>query len=274
MSKFRALTWRSKAAGIAIGAVAGLAALSGTALAAPATGAAKLPKAGTNLLVNGDFAKPGPAKNEGDPPTGWTLVDLGAETDPYSASIGVYNAKGKYPPPTGNPNKADIADNVFYEAGTATGIEGIGGQQTTFAKPITQANNPQVSFSNVEVTGPETTVADWAGSGLQIIVTSGKKTDTLIYLNPWAPPTGTYSGAPVNTATTKYILGPALAASTWNTQAARSLNTDIAAQFKLKSYKVASVTFINLEDTTSSASPYPNMNGYMADLAITEGSAS
>jgi hypothetical protein len=272
MSLFHNLTWRSKAAGVAIGAVAGLAALSGTALAAPA-GVSTLPKAGTNLLANGDFAKPGPTKNEGVAPTGWTLVDLGAETAPYSASIGVYNAKGKYPPPTGNPNKADIADNVYYEAGTATGIEGIGGQQTTFADPISQANNPQVSFANVEVTAPATTNADWAGSGLQIVFTSGKNTDTLIFLNPWTPATGTYASAPVNTATTKYILGPALTASTWNTQAAVSLNADIKKEFKAKTYTVTSVTFIDLEDTTSSATPYPNMSGYMSDLAITEGKA-
>ena len=36
-----------------------------------------------------------------------------------------------FPPPTGNPNKQDIAVEAFYEAGTATGIEGIGGEQTS-----------------------------------------------------------------------------------------------------------------------------------------------
>jgi hypothetical protein len=196
------------------------------------------------------------------------------ETKPYSASIGVYNAKGKYPPPTGNPNKDDIADNVFYEAGTSVGIEGIGGEQTSATfKSITQKNNPQVSFANVEVEGPETTLADWAGSGLEIIFTAGKATDTLVYLNPWEAPTGTYSGAPVDTATTKYILGPALTTGTWNTQAPRSLNSDIKAQFKVSAYKVSDVIFVNLEDTTSAAAPYPNMNGYEADVAVTEGAA-
>jgi hypothetical protein len=258
---------------VALGAVAGLAALSAPpALAASAAHGPTLPKAGTNLLHNGNFETPG---TNGDPPSDWTLVDLGAETKPFSASIDVYNAKGQYPPPKGNPNKKDIADNVFYEAGTATGIEGIGGEQTSATfKSITQANNAQVSFSNVEVDAPESKVADWAGSGLEIIFTSGKATDTLVYLNPWtAYLTPPYSGKPVDTATTKYILGPTLTASKWNTQAAVSLNSDIKAQFKVSKFTVTDVIFVNLEDTTSSAKPYPNMNGYEADVALTEGAA-
>lgn len=76
--------------------------------------------------------------------------------------IGIYNAKGKYPPPKGNPDKSDVACEVFYEGGSSTGVEGIGGQQTSSTfNSITQANNPQVSFSNVETFSPEVKVADW-----------------------------------------------------------------------------------------------------------------
>jgi hypothetical protein len=201
-------------------------------------------------------------------------VNLGAETDPYSASIGLYNAKGKYPPPKGNPNKSDVGDQVFYEGGTKQiGVEGIGGQQTSATfKSITQANNPQVSFSNVETFSPSDAVADWAGDGLQFNFTSGKKSLTLIYLSPWKAGVGTFSGKPVNSATTKYILGPTLTAKKWYTWKARSLNKDIKAQFGVKSYKVTSVTFCNLEDTTSPNSPYPNETAYMTNLSVTEGS--
>jgi hypothetical protein len=267
------LTWHNKAICAAVGAAASLAVLTGTA------SAASLPHVkpvGASLIKNGQFAEPGPAKNEGVAPTDWAVVDLGAETDPYMATIGVYNAKGQYPPPTGNPNTKDIADNTFYEAGTATGIEGIGGQQTdtTFGS-MTQANNPQVGYSNVQSDAPEASVADWAGSGLEIDFTHANQTYSLIYLNPWtAYGTTPFSGAPVSTTTTKYILGPTLTADTWNTQAPRSLNADIDAQFKFKAYKVIDIDFINLEDTTSAAKPYPNMSGYFANLSVTEGASS
>jgi hypothetical protein len=273
MPSIRRWTWRGKAATAALGAVAGFMVLGGTAAAAPAL---STPAPGTNLIVNGNFAKPSAAKHEGANPKDWTLVNLGAETMPYDAALGVYNAKGKYPPPKGNPNKSDVACEVFYEAGTATGVEGIGGQQTSATfKSITQANNPQVSFSNVETSAPVTTVAAWAGNGLQVNFTSGGKSYSLIYLSPWTAPVGTYSSKPVNSATTKYILGPTLTADTWYTWKARSLSSDIKKQFKVSSYTVSSVTFVNLEDTTNnggSSGPYPNETGYVADVSIAEGS--
>jgi hypothetical protein len=47
---------------------------------------------------------------------------------------------------------------------------------------------------------------------------------------------------------------------------------DIQAQFHVKSYKLACVTFVNLEDTTSAASPFPNETGYVTDISVTKGS--
>jgi hypothetical protein len=270
----RAWSGKSAAVGAACAAVAGILALSGPALAAPAH--AKKPKPGTNLLFNGDFAKPGPVKHEGVAPTGWALVDLGVEKKPFGAAIGVYNAKGKYPPPKGNPNKADVADEAFYEGGSSLGVEGIGGEQTAkkFGS-ITQANNPQLSFSTVEHSAPEEANDTWAGSGIQINFTSGKKAYSLIYLYPWTTTTKPpYSAKPVNSATAKYILEKPITFNKWVTLKPVSLSTGIQKQFKVKSYKITDVIFVDLENTVNSgSSPYPNMDGYFADLALTEGKA-
>jgi hypothetical protein len=64
MSGYRHLTWRNRAAGPAFGAVAGLVALTGAASAAAAPAVPSRMKPGTNLIFNGNFAKPGPAKHE------------------------------------------------------------------------------------------------------------------------------------------------------------------------------------------------------------------
>jgi hypothetical protein len=264
---------RGSAAFAATAAVAGVVALAATALPAQAAPSAhKLPKAGKNLLVNGDFAKPGPAAHEGKTPTGWRRVKLGAEKKPYSWGIGAYNAKGQYPPPAGNPNKADIADEVFYEAGSATGIEGIGGQQgyTRFGS-ITQLNKPQVSFSDVEHSAPEATNASWAGTGLEVNFVSHKKDYTLIYLDLWTAYKSTFKAKPVNSKTTRYILGPRLRPDVWHTTKPRSLNWDIKKQFGIKTYKVQNVIFVDLEHTINAKYPYANMDGYFANLSITEG---
>jgi hypothetical protein len=268
MPGIRYRIWQATAVAAA-GTVAGLLALTGTATAASA--AAHLPRPGKNLLYNSDFAKPGPDKNL--PPTGWSLALLGVEKRPYSASIDVFDAKGKYPPPKGNPNKSDIADEAFYESGTATGVEGIGGQQTPARfKSISQANNPQVTFSDVEHSAPAATNAAWAGSGLQISFTHGKRDYQLIYLNLWTAYKSTYTKKPVSTATTKYVLGSTLKSDVWFTpKHPFGLNQSIKKLFGLKTYQVTAVTFVDLEDTINSAAPYANMDGYFADLAITEG---
>jgi hypothetical protein len=263
------------AVGATCGATACVLALAGTAAAAPSAPAhAARPAPGTNLIVNGTFASPGPVKHEGATPTDWKLVYLGAEKKPYDATIEAWNAKGKYPPPKGNPNKSDIAAEAFYEAGSAVGIEGIGGQQTpSKALTITQSSNAQVSFADAANTAPEAKLAKWAGSGLEIDFSSGKHTYSLIYLNPWTAYKSTFSSKPADTATVKYILGLTLTAPKWASWKPRSLNADILKQFKLKTFTVKDVRFIDLEDTTSSAYPYPNMDGYFANIAITEGKA-
>ncbi len=273
MNGLRCRTWRYKTAIAACGAIAGVVALAGTASATAAPSAAKLPKPGASLITNGNFEQPGAATHEGVAPTGWKLIDLGAEKKPYDASIGAWNAKGEYPPPAGNPNKLDVAVEAFYEAGSATGLEGIGGQQTVKPGAISQANNPQITFADVANSAPEASVANWAGSGIEIVFTSGKRTGTLIYLNPWTAYESKFSGKPVDTASVKYVLGPTLKAKTWYTWKARSINSDMLKQFKLRSYTIREVRFVDWEDTTSSAKPYPNMDGYFANLAITEGRA-
>jgi hypothetical protein len=272
MPTIRNSTWRAMAACTACGAAISLVTLAGTASAAPAPRTAK---PGTNLLSNGNFESPTPTYS-GEPPTGWKLVDLGAEKKPYSASINVYDATGQYPPPKGNPNKKDDAVNDFYESGTATGIEGMGGQQTsTKFGSITQANNPQVTFADLQEDSPEAKNSAWAGTGLQITFTSGKSktVHTLVFLNLFTAYKSKYTKKPVSTKTTKYVLGKTLTSEKWNTWAATSLNSTIKKEFGLTSYKVTTVTFVNLEDTIDSASPYANINSYVADVAINEGKA-
>jgi hypothetical protein len=275
MPSYPRLTWRTKAAGAAVCAAAGLVALAGTASATAAPATTRLPKPGTNLIHNGNFASPGPATHEGATPTDWSKIDLGAEMKPFSASINAWNAKGEFPPPKGNPDKSDIAAEIFYEAGTSVGVEGFGGQQTRaqFGR-ITQANNPMVSFSDVAHKAPGMLLSDWAGSGVEVVIGAGKHTDTLIYFNPWMSTTGPYSSKPANSPTVKYIMGPTLSVGEWTTWKPRSLNADIKKEFGIKFYPVLDVRIIVLEDTVNSGGskgPFPNMDAYVSDLAITEG---
>ncbi len=228
------------------------------------------PAPGTNLLVNGNFET---NFVNGGTPTGWSKTDLGAETDPYSASIETDNASGPYPPPAGGPDPEGIADEDFYEAGSALGVEGFGGEQTssTFGS-ISQADDPQVSFSLAPTDSPEAKNSQWAGSAFEVNFTSYPVNYTLVYFYPWVAYAGSFSGTPANTSTVKYIIGPTLTTDEWYTQPARDLNSDIENEFGLSSYTVTSVVFADLEDTiNSSESPYPNMDGYWADLSLDEG---
>lgn len=247
------------------------AALGAVTLALTATPAFAATAPGTNLLQNPSFAPPDQTANTNPP--GWDLAFLGAETNPYGAQINSYDATGQYPPPAGDPDPSGIGDEIYYEAGSATGIEGIGAEQTasTFGT-VTQADDPQVSYSAVETNSPEASVAAWAGSIYEVDVTSGGQDYSLIYYNPWQAYNSTFSGTPTDSATTKYITGPALAPKTWYTQSPRDLNADLQSEFGLASYTVDDVIAGTLEDTTSSAYPYPNMTGYVADVALTEGS--
>jgi hypothetical protein len=272
MPSIGSISVRGKALGAAFTAVAAFLAMSGTASAAVRH--TTLPAPGAALITNGNFHKPAAKSNEGATPTNWTVVNLGAETDPYAATFGVYNAKGEYPPPAGNPDKADVAAELFYESGTATGVEGIGGQQTV-TKSVTQANDPQIAFSDVQTYAPEAKNADWAGNGLQINFIHAKQTYSLIYFNPGtAYGTTPFPDLPANSATTVYVLGSTLTDGTWNTWSTQDLNTSIDTAFGFKTYRVTSVTCANLEDTIDSGYPYANMTGYFADVSVTEGSGS
>ena len=250
--------------------LAGLAlvAAAGTASAAPTV----TPAPGTNLLTNGSLAAPG---TDGAVPTGWTAVNLDDETAPYKTTdLAQFDATGTYPPPAPAPDASGFATEAYYAAGSATGPEGYGGRQTsaTFGS-ITQADHPQVGFSTVESFAPNPSVAAWAGSVLQVVVASEGQTLTLRYLDPWTPASGTYAGAPTDSATTRYITGPTLTKGTWTTTAARDLSADLSATFGVSAYTVSSVTFGDLEGTTSAAYPYPNETSYWSDLSLAEGSA-
>jgi hypothetical protein len=261
ISTYRRGIWLGRATAGAASVLAGAMLFAGPASASPAPG--------TNLLINGNFHT---SFSENSQPVDWNLLYLGAETAPYDATINAYDENGQYPPPSGNPDSLDTADEAFYEAGSATGVEGIGGQQTssTFGS-ITQADDPQVSYSTAYTDAPEAKNSSWAGSALEVAFTSGGQNYTLIYFNPWTAYNSTFTGSPTNSATVQYIIGPTLgAADTWSTQTPRDLNTDIDNSFGLTTYTVTSVTFADLEDTVNSGSPYPNMDGYLADLDLAE----
>lgn len=268
MSTRAVRAWGGRAAGVAAGTAAMLVLSAGMAWATPAPG--------TGLIVNGNFTSPGVGTgNEGNPPTSWTVNDLGVETSPYDASIGTYDSSGRYPPPAGDPDPSGVAVELFYEAGSSTGVEGIGGEQTsaTFGS-ITNTDGPQVSFAQVETQPPDTSVAAWAGSGLEVDFTSGATSYSLVYLDPWAASAGeTFASSPASPApSTKYLVGPTLAVGAWSAQSPRDLDSDILSQFGLSTFTVNDVQFVELEDATNSGYPYPNMDSYFTDVALAEGS--
>jgi hypothetical protein len=45
------------------------------------------------------------------------------------------------------------------------------------------------------------------------------------------------------------------------------------AQFGWKLFQITAVTFVDLEHTANAGSPFPNMDGYLSDVAVTEGPA-
>ncbi len=95
-----------------------------------------------------------------------------------------------------------------HEANSSTGIEGIGGEQTDARfGSITQANNPEISFSDVEHDAPEAKNSAWAGTGIVLDITSGTHKYQLIYFNQWTGYESTYTKTPVDTKTVKYMMG-------------------------------------------------------------------
>jgi len=236
----------------------------GLVLAAPAAGAA-----GPDAITNGDFQQPG---TNGATPTGWTPTSFGVETAPFNASIATYDSTGRFKPPTGVPGgdqAGSFASEAFYQAGSATGIEGYGGVQA-LAAPVQSTSRPQLSWSTVEAFSPSTSVASWAGSLAEVDLSSGGQDYQLRYLDPFTPQSGSYAGDPraSNTATTKYVVLAPLAFKQWRTETAHDLSTDVLAQLGLATFTVTAVRYGDLELATSASSPYPNMTSYWKNLSL------
>lgn len=253
-------TLRRVAAAIGATAVAGL-------VAAPAATAAT-----PNLVTNGDFAQPGV---NGANPKGWALVNLGAETAPFKAAIATYDATGKFPPPAGIPGGEQFASEAFYQAGSSTGVEGIGGSQPLSG--VTNATNAQVAYSVAETNYPDPSLASWAGSVFQVDFTSGATSYSLRYFNPFTPGATPYASAPTRAATVKYITGASLPNKAWFTAPTRNLTADIASQFGLSTFTVTGITYGDLENTTSAQGTngagktiYPNETSYWAGIGLTQ----
>ena len=224
-----------------------------------------------NVVTNGDFSQPGV---NGSNPTAWTLVNLGAETAPFKAAIAAYDANGQFPPPVGIPGGEQFASEAFYQAGSNTGVEGIGGTQAV--PGVTNATNAQVAYSVAETNYPDPSLASWAGAVFQVDFTSGSTSYTLRYFNPFTPGATPYASAPINSANVKYITGAALTNKTWFTNPTRNLTADIASQFGLSSFSVTGITYGDLENTTSARGTnsagktiFPNETSYWAGIALT-----
>jgi hypothetical protein len=138
---------------------------------------------------------------------------------------------------------------------------------------VTQASDAQVGYSTVETYDPSTTLVTWAGSVYEIDLTSGGQSYELRYFNPWTPgASGSYAGAPTNTSfggvDIGYVIGPQLTDKVWYTATPSDLDTAVATTFGLSTFTVTGVRYGDLEDTTDSGYPYPNMTGYFTGLQL------
>jgi hypothetical protein len=227
--------------------------------------------AADNDITNGTFQS---TTGEGATPSNWAEANFGTETGPYDATIETFDVNGNYPPPSGTPG-GDVAGNYatenYYEVGSATGVEGFGGSQTLTA-PVASSTDPQLSWSTVETYAPPTSAASWAGSAVQVDFTSGATNYQLVFVNPFAPTSGSYSSSPSasNTATTRYVVLPALTDAVWYTQPPVDVPAAVLAQFGLSSFTITGVSFANLEDVTATY-PYANMTSYWKNISLVPG---
>jgi hypothetical protein len=226
-----------------------------------------------DAITNGNFES---TAGEGDTPNSWTPTNFGAETAPYSANISTYDVNGAYPPPAGMPG-GNVAGNYavedFYEAGSNTGVEGFGGSQT-LSSPVSSSSDSQLSWSTVETGAPDPSLANWAGSAVELDFTHGASTYELVFINPFTPTSGetasVYADSPTSsdTATTKYVVLATLTDATWYSQAPVDVPAAISTQFGFSTFTINTVDFENLEDTTNSGSPYPNMDSYWKNISL------
>jgi hypothetical protein len=166
----------------------------------------------------------------------------------------------------------NYASEDFYESGDSTGVEGFGGAQTLTA-PVASSADPQVSWSTAETFAPSTSVSSWAGSMVEVDLQSGGTTYSLRYINPFTAASGSYTASPTasNTATVKYVVLSTITSKTWYSQPARDVASDALAQFGLSTFTVTAIDYADLEDATSSGSPYPNMTAYWKNISLQTG---
>ncbi|HUB25962.1 MAG TPA: PEP-CTERM sorting domain-containing protein [Tepidisphaeraceae bacterium] len=223
--------------------------------------------AGVEQITNGSFQAPGV---EGATPNDWIATNFFNESGPYDANISTYDVDGQYPGPTGTPG-GDVAGNfsteAFYEAGNDTGVEGFGGSQSL---TVASSGDPQLSWSTAETDAPDPSVANWAGSAVEVDFTSGSNSYNLIFVNPFTSSGGAYSLSPTSsdTSTTQYVVLSTLTDNTWYTQTPVDVPSYVLSQFGLSSFTINSVDFENLEDTSSSGYPYPNMDSYWKNISL------
>lgn len=181
---------------------------------------------------------------------------------------------GTYPPPSTPPSGDPWSVQVFYEGGSNTGSEGVGGNQSISG--VTNTIDPQLSWADLQSFAPSTTVVSWAGTVVEIDLTSGGSSHALRFVSPFTPASGSYSGAPSNFAANGvnyvYVTLPTLTKNTWASVGPVDLNSAIAAAINSTvagNYTVTGITVGDHEGTTSAGYPYPNETSYFANVSIT-----
>jgi hypothetical protein len=126
----------------------------------------------------------------------------------------------------------------------------------------------------VETGAPDPSLVNWAGSAVELDFTHGPSTYELVFINPFTPTSGetarVYADSPTSsdTATTKYVVLATLTDDTWYSQAPVDVPAAISTQFGFSTFTINTVDFENLEDTTNSGSPYPNMDSYWKNISL------
>lgn len=217
----------------------------------------------TQRLSNQSFEQPG---TNGAIPTNWRPVLFDGETAPFRFEFITFNASGQFPPPQPIPD-GQFAVEVFYQVGNFQGVGGAGGQQTsaTFGQ-VSNAQNPELVYDSVQTFFATPQRARWAGGIAEVEFTAGGVTNRLRYYHKYS---ATYSSAPVDGLTTRYIIEQPYAGNgQYLPEQRQNLVTDIQSEFGISDFTVTAIRFGNLLDQFGSGQPFPNNTTYWDDVRL------
>ncbi|GAB1820115.1 hypothetical protein HerbRD11066_32790 [Herbidospora sp. RD11066] len=224
-------------------------------------GVAAPAQAATEYLQNPSFELPGA---NAAAPTGWQQVLVGNETAPFRTVVQTFNASGQFPPPSPVPD-GQFALEMFWQVGSAMGVQGIAAQQNVNVPGTTDLH---FSYDAAQTFYPDSRSVNWAGAYAEVQFASGGQTNALRYYH--SASRDDYTGSPADSATTKYIIGEKFTGNGDWVAASRDLDADIQAKFGVTTFTVTSVRVGNLQDRKAT-SPFPNMTMYWDDVELTKG---